>query len=118
MYRDPKHYAARAAAIKEALEQKEREEVLRSLPQPQPVTPPASVAALRDCGKKVLVTLGVFFHERQGEVVEAVLCYYVWKNMFLAKYTDEDGKVHIIECFDYNRRDDIYNYAISEKAVL
>lgn len=116
MYRPANYYAARTAAIKKALEEdRARTGALSEAPQKTPA--PYSVEALRDCGRTVDIMLGVFFGDLKGTVVKATFCYALSRSVFLAMF-ELDGVHHVVECFYYNKRDDLYNYAYSEIAAF
>lgn len=116
MYKPANYYAARAAAVKNALE----EERARYIADRQPVKPPRlySLDDLLQCGERVSVTLGVFFGDHAGTVVDAIRCYNLPGRMYLAKYTDDDQTVHFIQVAAYEKQNDLYNYALSEIAVI
>ena len=117
MYRPANYYAARTAAIKEALEEDRAQYSFAASIKPAKVPAPLNAESLINCGEKILVTLGVFFGDRQGEVVEAVRCYNVTSHFYIAKFR-EGNKTFIIEVVDYHKGEDIYNYALTLIAVI
>ncbi len=116
MYRPANYYAARAAAIKEALEdQRAALHARAAIQQKMPNIP--SAEALRDCGKPVTVILGASFGEFAGTMIQAVFCYSVTPSMYLAKI-DLEGRVYFGIVASYSKRDDLYNLVISVEAVV
>lgn len=117
MYRPANYYAARTAAIKEALEEYRAQEMVRGSHQYDPMPAPPSAEALRSCGESVQVLLGFPFGDQSGTLVEGTFCYALSKWVFLANFK-MDGKQYFVECFYYNKREDKYNYAYSILAVI
>lgn len=96
MYRPANYYAARTAAIKEALEQ-ERAKAAQMPCRKIELQAPTSAESLRNAGRKVLVRLGVFFGDRSGTVVTVRYCYAVGK-FWYGLYHADDGKEYVLMC--------------------
>lgn len=118
MYRNPKYYAARNAAIREALEE-ERARAAAAQQKPATVFAPTGADAFRDCGRQLKVTLGPCMGDLAGTIVDAVYCYSIGHSMYMAKFEQPLSKETIIACVaSYSRRDDVYNLVISVAAIL
>lgn len=116
MYRPANYYAARNAAIKEALE----EQRARPAAAPQSVPKVYNASCLRRCGERVQVLLGSQWGDLAGTYVPAVYCYSVGTpQMYLAKFRHPlDRKDYLVLVAEYAQRDDVYNQVITIEAVL
>lgn len=112
MYRPTNYYAARKAAIKEALEECTVRTV--SARRPSKMPEPESKNALLHCGERVSITLGSFFGALSGTVVNATYCYGVAPSMYIASFFDDDQTFHVVVVAEYMKRKDSYDYAMYE----
>lgn len=122
MYHPANYYAARTAAIKEALED-QRMRSAAAAKQPQTVPTLQSAEALRHCGEKMQLTLGYQWGDLAGTVVDGVYCYSISNHFFVAKFRDPaaepmQAKTYIVSVCSYSTKDDIYNKVISVEAVI
>jgi hypothetical protein len=116
MYRPANYYAARTAAVNEAL----KEERAQNAPKPQSVPRIYSAECLRRCGERVQVLLGSFWGDLAGTYVDAVYCYSVGTGgLYIAKMRHPiDRRDYIVLVAGYAQRDDVYDRVISIEAVI
>lgn len=118
MYHPANYYAARTAAIKEALEE-ERARAAAAQQKPASVFAPTGADAYRECGRQLKVTLGPCMGDLAGTIVDAVYCYSIGSSMYMAKFVQPISKETLLACVaSYSRRDDVYNLVISVAAIL
>ena len=119
MYRPANYYAARNAAIKEALKE-ERARNAAAVEQPQSVPRIYSAECLRRCGERVEVLLGAFWGDLAGTYVPAVICYSVGTGgLYIAKLQHPvDRREYIVLVASYAQSADVYDRVISIEAVI
>lgn len=122
MYHPANYYAARTAAIKEALEDQRLRSAAAAM-QPQTVPTLHSAEALRNCGEKMLLTLGYQWGDLAGTVVEAVYCYSVTNHIFVAKFLDPavepvKAQTYIVTAATIMCEETIYSKVLTIEAVI